>query len=94
MATVIERERPVGGGVLIERDSGTGWAVAAVVIIALLAVGAFVWARYYSAPAPAAQNPGASINVTLPQTGGTGETQNTGGSGSQSGGNNTQTPTQ
>ncbi len=70
MATILERERP--SGVLIERqDESTGWAVAAVIIIALLAVGAFVWARYYATPTPAQTNtPGTNINVTLPQSGG------------------------
>lgn len=70
MATVIERERPVDRGVIVERDD-SGWAVALIVVVAMLAIGAFVWARYYSAPAPVQQAPGANIEVTLPQTGGT-----------------------
>ncbi len=81
MATVIERDRPAGG-VLIERnDSAAGWAVAAVIIIAILAVGAFVWARYYSTPGytTPANN---SVNVSVP-----------GNTTPDTGGNTTQTPT-
>jgi hypothetical protein len=80
---------------LIERsDNGAGWAVAAVIIIAVLAVGAFVWARYYSAPAAQPATTGSSINVSLPSsdTGSTGGTQSSGATQS-SGGSATPAPT-
>ncbi len=46
-------------------DSGSaGWAVALIILLAVI-VGGFVWYRYYRAPAaaPATNN---SINVTIP----------------------------
>ncbi len=44
-------------------DSGAGWAVAVIILLAVV-VGGFVWFRYHPASAPAA--PGASVNVTIP----------------------------
>lgn len=76
MATVIERERPVDRGVIVERDD-SGWGVAAIIILAVLIVGAIIWARYYNAAAPAS-TPN-NINVTLPST--PGPSQSTGGTG-------------
>ncbi len=94
MATVIERERPVERSSYIERDSGSGWAVAAVILIAVLAVGAFMWARYYQAPAATqTQTPGANINVTLPQAGGSSDNGTGGNTSGNASGNTTPTPT-
>jgi len=68
MATVIEREveRP-SRRVIVEResDSGAGWAVALIVLLAVLAVLAFAWVRYRAAPTPAG-NTAPSINVSVP----------------------------
>jgi hypothetical protein len=52
---------------MIERsgDDNAGWAVAIIILLAVVAVGGFLWLRYYRAPA-AAPAPGANINVTLP----------------------------
>ncbi len=80
MADVIV-ERPVERREIVTSDSGAGWAVAAIVIV-VLAVAAFVWARYYT-PAAAPQNPGANINVTVP-SGGTPGGTNSGGTGGTS----------
>jgi hypothetical protein len=76
----------------IERtsDDGAGWAVAIIVLLAVLAVGAFLWVRYNRAPAAATPAPGANINVTLPTSNG-GDT--TGGTDAGTGGTQTQTPT-
>ncbi len=46
-------------------DSGAGWAVALIVIIAVL-VGGFVWYRYYGPAATPASSDTTNINVTLP----------------------------
>ena len=65
MATVIHNDtsrpdRPV----IVERDSGLGWAVAVIVLVAVIIGGAYVWARAHrSAPA---QAPNSTINVTVP----------------------------
>jgi hypothetical protein len=58
----------------VERSDSSGWAVAVIVLILVIGVGAFVWARYYRAPAQAPSSTGGSnINVTVPPpTGGTG----------------------
>ena len=58
-------------------DSGAaGWAVALIVLIAVI-VGGFVWYRYYSVPQePAPDN--TNINITVP-TPTTGDTTGTGG---------------
>lgn len=71
MATVIERERTTDRPAYVDRgDSGAGWAVALVLIVAVLAVGLFVWARYRGV-SPATPNTGGSnINVTVPGTSG------------------------
>ena len=50
-------------------DSGAAGWVVAFVILAVIVLGALVWARR-GAPAPA--NPGANINVTVPGVGGNG----------------------
>ncbi len=53
--TVIERDRG---------DSSAGWAVAVVVLIAVIAVAGFAWVRYRGAAAPApASNPVIQVNV-------------------------------
>jgi len=77
MATVVnnptvERER------VIETDSGAGWAVAVIVLLAVIAVGAYFWTHRAPAAAP---NTGNSINVTLPSAGyqPSGDTSGTGG---------------
>jgi hypothetical protein len=91
MAQVIE----TGGDRVIERrtidtvDSGAGWAVALIIVVAL-AVGAFVWARY-RAPAAAPQSPGASVNVSLPSAGGSSDTGGSGSTGGTGGTGGTQT---
>jgi hypothetical protein len=91
MATVInnpaDRER------IVESSDTGGWAVAVIVLLAVVAIGAFVWMRYGNMPAATQQTetPGsANINVTLPTTGGT---DNSGSSGENSSGGTSNTPT-
>jgi hypothetical protein len=78
MATIVnnpatERER------VVDNSDNGGWAVAVIVLLAVVLIGAFVWMRYYQAPAASqSQQPGsANINVTLPNNGtdNTGDTQ-------------------
>jgi hypothetical protein len=88
MATIVnnpatERER------IVDSSDNGGWAVAVIVLLAVLVVGGFLWMRYYNAPAATQNtNPGVNLDVTLPandnsgSTGGTGSTNtntNTGG---------------
>ncbi len=54
---------------MIERnDDSAGWAVAIIILLAVVAVAGFLWMRYYSAPAAPASNGGTNINVTLPES--------------------------
>jgi hypothetical protein len=55
---------------MIERssDDSAGWAVAVIILLAVVAVAGFLWMRYYSAPAVPASNGGTNINVTLPES--------------------------
>lgn len=71
MATIINNPSSPTDRV-IERDSDTaGWAVAIIILIAVIA-GLIWWFRGQRAPAPPAQSGSANINVTLPTTQGTG----------------------
>ncbi len=51
-------------------ETGAGWAVAVIILLAVVAIGGFLWMRAYQAPAaaPASDTGGANINVTLPST--------------------------
>lgn len=53
----------------VESDSGAGWAVAIIVLLAVVVVGAFLWYRYSAAPAGTV--PGTNVQVTLPSAGNT-----------------------
>jgi len=75
MATIVNNPNPGPERVVtVERsDSSTGWAIAVIVLIIVIA-GLFWWVHARQmAPAPAAQQPAqggaASVNVTIP-TGG------------------------
>lgn len=69
MTTVVNNP---GGGTterVVESSSGAGWAVAVIILLAIVAIGGFVWVRYYGVPgaaAPATNSGGTNINVTLP----------------------------
>lgn len=99
MATIVNNPAERTERVVETSDNG-GWAVAVIVLLAVIVVGAFVWLRYYNAPAASQSNqaPGASINVTLPGNTGTDNSGSAGGSGNtgaqNSGGTagNSQTP--
>jgi hypothetical protein len=62
-----------------------GWAVATVAIILIVLFALFLWPRL-SSRAPAANDGGANINVTLPNSGGTNGGATGGTSGGTSGG--------
>jgi hypothetical protein len=56
----------------IERteDGSAGWAVAIIILLAVVAVGGYLFLRYRAPAAAPASNGGANINVTLPDTSG------------------------
>jgi hypothetical protein len=61
--------------------SAGGWAVAVIVILALVLVGLFMFGRYRANTIPSTAN----INVSLPNTGGGGSSGGSGGGGSSGG---------
>jgi len=68
MATIINT--PGEGG------SSAGWAVAVVILIAVILLGLFVWPGWMRQSAPPPDTtPGANIQVNLPTTGGGDNTQ-------------------
>jgi hypothetical protein len=88
MATIIENnatnpDRPV----LVNQDSGAGWAVAILVLVVILVAGAFWYMRYYRAPAAVS---GSTIQVNVPSSG---YAPTNTGSGSTGGSASTQTQT-
>ena len=66
---------------VVETSDHGGWAVAVIVLLAVVVIGAFVWMRYYGAPAAQqTQTPGsAQINLTLPANSGSDNSGSTGG---------------
>ena len=70
MVTVVNN--PGGTDRVIEvdkSDSAAGWAVAVIILIAIVAVGAYAWTHYYRSPAAAQPSGGTNINVTVPAAG-------------------------
>ncbi len=67
MATIVNNPSTVERERVIETDSGAGWAVAVIVLLVVLAVGAYIWTHRTAAPAQ--QTPGANIQVNLPSAG-------------------------
>jgi hypothetical protein len=68
MVTVIEPSNERVERTTIERTSDSGgWAVAVIVLLVALAVGAYAWVHYRRAATPASG--GTNINVTLPTPG-------------------------
>lgn len=58
MTTVINTPANTDGG-----DTGSGWAVAVIILLVVIGIGAYVWFHYRGAtPAPGVTN----VNVTLP----------------------------
>jgi hypothetical protein len=72
MATILNNpsSAPATERTYIDRtDDSGGWAVAIIILLAVVAVGAFLWMRYYRAPAATSTTPGGTnINVTLPES--------------------------
>jgi len=73
MATIVNTPTSERTERVVDNTDNGGWAVAVIVLLAVVVIGAFVWMRYYSAPA--AQQPStpgtAQINLTLPSSGST-----------------------
>ncbi len=67
MATIIDNRTPevVRPTIVDSADSSVGWAVAVIILLAIIAVGAF-WYMRYRAPAAQTNNPGPSIQVNVP----------------------------
>lgn len=72
MATIVNNPPP-DRTLQVEKEGSAGWAVAVVILVAVVVAGAFLWMRYNNAPAGRAyegnNEPGggsANINVTLP----------------------------
>lgn len=71
MATIINTPGNSDGA----DNSMMGWAVAVIILLVVIVVGAYVWVNYRPAPetTPAnneENNGGASVNITIPGTGG------------------------
>jgi hypothetical protein len=63
MATIVNNPGPERV-VEVERSDTSGWAIAVIILIAVI-VGLVVWARYHRAP-PAPSSGNTNINVSLP----------------------------
>lgn len=75
MTTVVNN--PPGTDRVVEKSDTGGWAVAVIILLAVIAIGGFLWMRYYrGAAAPAPTGGSANINLTLP-AGSTGGTEGT-----------------
>ena len=64
MATIINNPP---GETTVAADNSSGWAVAVIILLAVIAVGAYAWVHYHRAGAAAA--PSTTVQVNLP-TGG------------------------
>lgn len=62
MTTIINTP-PTNTHTVEKVEDSSGWAVALIILLALIAFGGYFWFRYYREPAP---NPTTNINVTLP----------------------------
>jgi hypothetical protein len=85
MATIVNTPASERTERVVESSDTGGWAVAVIVLLAVVVIGAFVWMRYYSAPAATQQTStpgGAQINLTLPSSGSSDNSGSTGGTGS------------
>lgn len=65
MSTIINNPTP-NEHTVIESDSSSGWAVAVIILVAVIAGGAYLWMSFDVSGAPAQPQSGATINVTLP----------------------------
>ena len=64
MTTVINN--PAGPDRVIEQDSGAGWAVAAILIVAVIAGGAYLVIRYGNGAGAGAEGTNIEVNVPTP----------------------------
>lgn len=65
MATIINNPTPERAVLVEGSDSGAGWAVAIIILLAVIGIGAYAWVRYHPGSA-AAPSGGTNINVQLP----------------------------
>ncbi len=63
MAQIINNSRPNDPVVV---DNGGGWAVAVIVLLIVLAIGAYALIRHYRPAATGGSNPSTNINVSVP----------------------------
>ena len=66
MTTIINNDKPpVERTTLVERDtdSSAGWGVAVIILLIVIAVGAYFWIRHRQTTQPSS---GANINITVP----------------------------
>lgn len=59
MTTVVNTPSNTDSG-----DGGAGWAVAVIILLAVIGIGAYLWMNYHGAPA---KSGAIDVNVTLPQ---------------------------
>lgn len=93
MATIVNN--PGGSERVIDRtgDSSAGWAVAVIILLAVVLIGGYFWTRGAAPATQPAERDAANINVTVPAPSG-GDTTGTGGGAAGSGagaGGSTQT---
>ena len=62
MATIVNN--PPERVVEVDRGDSGGWAVSVIILLVVIAVGAYAWIHYHHAAQPASG--GTNINVTLP----------------------------
>lgn len=63
MATIVNNPGP-DRIVEVDRTDSSGWAMAVLILVVVIAVGAYAWVHYRHAATPASG--GTNINVTLP----------------------------
>ncbi|MSR70899.1 hypothetical protein EXS62_02570 [Candidatus Kaiserbacteria bacterium] len=68
MATIINN--PPERVVAVDGADSSGWAIAVIILLVVVAGGAYAWMRYHPGTA-AAPSGGTNINVTVPTPGGT-----------------------
>ncbi len=76
MTTIVNNPGPER---VVETEGGSGWAVAVVILLAIIAIGAYYWmSQRGTEPTPNESETGdTNINVTLPTPGASSETSNT-----------------
>lgn len=84
MATIVNNPGSGGTDRVVSTDSGAGWAVAVIILLAVILIGGYFWMSRAPARAPA-ENGAANINVNVPVPGTSGDTGGGAGGGAQGG---------